>query len=289
MAGSVSQRPRWLRLARRMGRAVQRRTRAVTAAIGSLGPRRAMRFWAARRGLPLGRRGGRYLLSPAPAAPPLAARAASSDLDVFRNVFVERAYAGVGGDADDVRLVVDCGANVGYASAYFAVRYPRAELIAVEPDAANYEMLQVNTAPFGERVRALRAAVWSAPAALVIDEGVYGDGREWSRQVREARPGESDCFAAVSVETLLRDSGHERISILKVDIEGAEAVVFADGCQAWLPRVDSIAIELHSDTSFGDCHGVFHRAIAGEGFTVSQSGNLTICRRERAAQRSSRS
>jgi hypothetical protein len=82
----------------------------------------------------------------------------------------------------------------------------------------------------------------------------------------------------VDIATLLEGSGHQRISLLKVDVEVAEAVIFAEDFQSWLDKVDAIAIELHDDTTFGNGSEVFFAAIRGRNFHMSHSGELTICR-----------
>jgi FkbM family methyltransferase len=257
---------------------LRRLLRAFAMGWGTLGVRGALLFWCQRLGMPLERSGGHLTLRSRSSAHPLYARPGTTDAFVFRQIFLEREYACID-DLDNVHLVLDCGANVGYSAAYFLARHPRAKVVAVEPDEGNHAMLALNTAPYRDRVTVLRAAVWSHPANLVIDDGLFRDGGEWTRQVREARPGEADVLPAVTVGTLLRDSGHQRISILKVDIEGAEAVVFADGYEPWLSAVDTLVIELHADSAFGDCARVFHQAIAGHGFVVSRVGELTVCRR----------
>src|SRR4051812_39387542 len=78
---------------------------------------------------------------------PLRCRKGSSDRDVFRQIFVEREYACLD-DLSDVDLVLDCGANVGYSSAYFLDRFPTCHVIAVEPDPENYALLEENLAPY---------------------------------------------------------------------------------------------------------------------------------------------
>jgi len=42
-------------------------------------------------------------------------------------------------------VVLDLGANVGFASLFFADAYPDAKIIAVEPSASNFEQLQKKT------------------------------------------------------------------------------------------------------------------------------------------------
>jgi FkbM family methyltransferase len=215
---------------------------------------------------------------------PLRCRPETSDRDVFDQVFVEREYRGLD-DLEGVDLIVDCGANVGYSAAYLLSRFPAARLTAIEPDPESFEVLRLNLAPYGDRVRAVRSAVWSRPARLTLAESPFRDGRAWARQVRECRPDEGPGFAAVDVGGLLEESGRERISILKVDVEGAEGVIFGANYERWIDRVDTIAIEIHDDSIFGDCSGIFARAIAGRGFALSTHADITVCKRRRGGRR----
>jgi FkbM family methyltransferase len=209
-------------------------------------------------------------------------RAGSSDLDVFYQIFVDLEYSPLCGERN-VGLVIDCGANVGYSSTFFLSQFPSCRVIAVEPDSGNFGMLQQNLKPYEGRTELVRAGIWSETAPLKISKEQYCDGREWSFQVRPCEPNEEPDFLGVSIESLLNNSGFSRVSVLKIDIEGAEAVVF-QGNVDWLDRVDAIAIELHDDTVFGKASDVFHNAIRGRGFEISRSGELTICRRSHATK-----
>ena len=42
------------------------------------------------------------------------------------------------------RSILDLGANIGIASIDFALRYPQASILAIEPVAANFQLLQKN-------------------------------------------------------------------------------------------------------------------------------------------------
>lgn len=205
---------------------------------------------------------------------PLKCRPNTSDINVFDQIFVGREYRCLDTVAD-ASLIIDCGANVGYSSAYFLSRFKNAYVIAIEPDPQNFAILRENLRPYGNRSEAICSAVWSHPASLALSEESFGDGREWSRTVRVAREGERPMMTAIDIGTLLSQSGHERISILKIDIEGAESVVFASNFDSWIGRVDNLVIELHSD----ECRAIFMKAIEGEGFLLSQSDELTVCRR----------
>jgi FkbM family methyltransferase len=210
---------------------------------------------------------------------PLLARPSSTDLKVFAQTFVSEPYACLD-DIADVELIVDCGANVGFASAFLLSQFPKASLIALEPDPDNFALLERNLAPYGARATALQAGVWSHNTRLRIVEEPYRGGGAWARQVREVSPHEASGMEALDIPEILRRSGRDRISILKMDIEGSECVVFAaPNVDTWLSRVDCLAVELHDDTHFGRCTDIFSRAIADEGFALSRSRELTVARR----------
>ena len=215
-----------------------------------------------------------YVLYSQDARFPVLCRPNTSDLAVFDQIFVGREYRCLD-DVPDGGLIIDCGANVGYSSAYLLSRFKNAHIIAIEPDPSNYALLQKNLAPYADRAKAICSAIWSHPAALVLAKETSGNGQEWSRTVREVQEGESPMMTATDIGTLLANSGHDRISILKVDIEGAEKVVFAAGYEHWIDKVDNLVIELHSD----ECRSVFMAAIANRGFTLSECDELTVCKR----------
>ena len=206
-------------------------------------------------------------------------RGNSSDANVFEQVFIEEEY-GCLTEMTNVGLIIDAGANVGYASIFFLSRFPDCRIVAVEPDPKNFATLKRNLEPYADRVVLHNTGLWSHSAELVIDSTPYRDGREWTRQVRECEKGESGDMKAISVEDIIKAAGYDRVSLLKIDIEGAEAKVFAAGASdEWLGKIDTIAIELHDDSQFGKASDIFFSAIEGEKFSVSHNGELVICRR----------
>ena len=207
---------------------------------------------------------------------PLTARTFSSDVQVFHQIFATREYRCLDDvQQDKVELIVDCGANEGYSAAYFLSRFPNSEVIALEPDRDNYKVLKRNVAPYVGRSTTLNVAVWSACTTLQLDESTQGTGREWGRQFTASGVQGSSTVQALDIDSVLKDSGYERISLLKIDIEGAEAEVFAKNYESWLPKVDHIVIELHGP----ECEKIFHEAIRGQDFSISSCDELTVCKR----------
>jgi FkbM family methyltransferase len=198
----------------------------------------------------------------------------SSDMDVYRQIFVSEEYACVR-DALSSGFILDLGANVGYASAYFLSCFATATILAVEPDPANFELCRKNLAFYGDRVQVLLGAVWPRRSRLVLSRSTFGDGREWAAQVHEsACAGDLSTVEGWDVPTLMRLAGVEYIDLLKIDIERSELQLFDSGSSFWLRRVRNICIELHG----ADCETVFLHALEGFDYDLGISGELTICR-----------
>jgi FkbM family methyltransferase len=181
------------------------------------------------------------------------ARRDGSDRASFEHVFGGAYELDV---ASEPRLIVDLGANAGYASVFFALRYPSARVIAVEPVPENAKLARKNVSRLG-RVDVVEAAAWPRPARL----GLVDPGKGyWGMRVSEDASGE---IAAVTIPDLLDRAGADRIDILKIDIEGAEAQLFSENT-AWLGRVDMLVLELH-DRFVPGCRAALDGAIERSG------------------------
>jgi len=201
----------------------------------------------------------------------------SSDLDVFGQIFVQEEYATLR-SLNDIKLVLDLGANVGYASTYFLTCFPGARIMAVEPDDRNVAMSRLNLEPYGDRATLLHGAVWAESAKLSLSKGTFGDGREWATQVAQPTDGASGDVQGWDVGALIDMAGSAGVDLLKVDIERAELSVFGPSAQKWLHRVRNLSIELHGP----DCEETFFNALAGFDYELEHSGELTICKNLRA-------
>jgi FkbM family methyltransferase len=216
---------------------------------------------------------------------PLKARLrGSSDMTVFSQIFVDEEYACLG-DLKNVSLVFDLGANVGFSSVYFLSRFPEARLVVVEPDERNLAVCKDNLGAYGNRVVLLHGAAWSERTRLRLSRGTFGDGREWSTQVRTPADGNAGEIEAWDVGSLIDIAGGGQVDLLKVDIEKAELAVFGDTAKRWLPRIRNICIELHGP----DCQEVFFHALRDFDYDLAHSGELTVCRNLRLKRSSATS
>lgn len=146
---------------------------------------------------------------------PIWARYQSSDIDVLYQIFGEKEYSTLD-SLPDCKLIIDCGANVGYSSIYLLNKYPDAHVIAVEPDEGNFQVCQKNLEPYSDRVTLVNSAIWSHETELVISN--YGKGREWSTQVKECQENQQPDIIATDIQSLLKKHGSKSIDLLKIDI-----------------------------------------------------------------------
>ncbi len=121
--------------------------------------------------------------------------------------------------------VLDIGANLGYYAALFSHCVgPDGEVIAFEPEPANFGFLQRTLAANGfAQTQAVNAAVAEAPGEtpLFLCEDNKGDHRIYNALPNQA----AISVPVVSVDTFLGDG--VSVDFIKMDVQGAEGRVLA--------------------------------------------------------------
>jgi FkbM family methyltransferase len=209
-------------------------------------------------------------------AHPVKLRIGTTDVSTFRQVLVGKQYEF--DQPETANFIIDAGANIGLSALFFANRYPEAKIVAIEPEDSNYEMLCLNAKPY-PGIKPVRAALWKENEDLFLfDKGhgnhgfqISGSGNDDGSRVGSV-PG-------LTVDSILREAGEEKIDILKVDIEGAEREVFATPAE-WIGRVGTVMVELHDEIKPG-CNDAFNHATRH--FSSAVMNGETIMRRAIAA------
>lgn len=218
---------------------------------------------------------------------------------IYREVFVEESYVTDGFPAAEPDVIVDVGANIGLASIFFARRHPGAFVIAAEPAPEPYAALRQNLARYVPSGVARNVAVAErngtrrfgyypdAPA----ESGFYADRAreiELARQVL-VRNGVPERDAArlaqarhrlehlecptVTLSTLIREEGVDRVDLLKIDVERGELDVLAGIAEADWGRIGHLVLEVH-DVAGRLAHVVSLLRDRGFHVEVRQEGRL---------------
>ena len=115
------------------------------------------------------------------------------------------------------RSIIDLGANIGIASIDFALRYPQASIIAIEPVAANFQLLQKNISRF-QNIRALNVAVGKHDERAAL----RGAGQSFRTQPVSAssKAKRREETIVRDLNALLKENEITEVDLIKIDVEG---------------------------------------------------------------------
>jgi FkbM family methyltransferase len=180
----------------------------------------------------------------------------ASDLDVVREVLLERCY-----DfpyerfCPRVATIVDLGANVGVAAAFFAARFPAADILCVEPVEESVEVLRLNAGRARTPWRVEQAVAashvgvcdlyvsgWWATATTIPEIAERRTRLEHRAEHLLALPPRQ--AQAMTIDELMRRHSIRDVDLLKIDVEGAERDLL-QGPGAWLEATQAIVLDIH--------------------------------------------
>jgi FkbM family methyltransferase len=242
----------------RMGRSVADAWRAVKLRLSSTGV--GARF----------RRQGLQTLHLRALGEPIAVRPATSDFSVVRQIYELGEYEPARAwTLPPGSTYWDLGGNIGLATLYFDSVFPGLRILAVEPDHENRQVLEQNCRHLIEsgRMTVREAFVAAADGAAGIDRG----DEAWGFKKIDAAPGAA-AIPCLSVRTLLSQTGHEQIDLLKCDIEGSEIELFKN-CAPWIGRVRHLIVETHDPYSVHALYDDLRRAGWDFDITYDSQGN----------------
>jgi len=203
---------------------------------------------------------------------PLYIRAIRADMQSFINTFISP-YLEKQPYMNEVRTVIDAGANIGYTAILFANWWPGCKIISIEPDVENYEFTIKNTALY-RNITVLNNALWNKRATLKIEAG-----QEDGFVVRELKGnGEvlpENITMGIPVDDILLEHKLQQIDFLKMNIEGGEKEIFEGDFHTWLPKVNHLLVELHDGKNPGSSKAVFS-ATSQYAFAVAETAPYGI-------------
>ncbi|WP_223212131.1 FkbM family methyltransferase [Thiolapillus brandeum] len=165
---------------------------------------------------------------------------------------------------------MDAGAHIGMSAVFFASKYPKARVIAIEPEPTNYQVLHRNAQEY-TNISTIQAGLWSRKAHLCIEDSNVDT---WSFRVVEDPSGKG--IPAIGIQDVMSEYGVEQIDVLKMDIEGAEVEVL-NNASPWFDGVKNLFIELHDRFRPG-CTAALRGVLEGRKYDESESGESVVIR-----------
>jgi FkbM family methyltransferase len=201
------------------------------------------------------------------------------DLGTYQQIFIDKEYNFVANSLP--KVIIDAGANIGLASIYFANKFPEAKIIAIEPEARNFELLEKNISKH-LNIIPLQAALWGGEEQInLLDTGLGTNAymtvqSDSSDTIKTPKHEFKSIINTVTIEKIFEDYNIDRVDILKIDIEGSEKEVF-NNSKNWIQKVDAIIIELHERMKDGCCRAFYNNTIGFDN-EWSQGENIYLTR-----------
>lgn len=213
-----------------------------------------------------------FVINTTPFANKIYLRKSQSDPYIFEQIFSEQQYTFPHPAEQDVKWIIDAGANIGLAAVFFSGKFPNAQIISIEPNKENFELLKKNTANY-KNVHCVHAALWHQKEKLDISN------KEEKSAGYMMKPNSSETgefIESVTVNQIMEDFKMDEVSILKIDIEGSEKEVFQYNSSPWLAKSKCVIAELHDWLKPGTSQ-VFFQQMSNFDWVTYIKGENIIC------------
>lgn len=168
--------------------------------------------------------------------------------------------------------ILDVGAHIGMATIYFKTLYPKAKILAFEPNPSTAKLLRLNVEANNLKgVTVIEAAVWKeeGEVALYVDT-TSASPWTWGDSLVENLWGSKIPPTPIKVKSVRLSSYLDQpVDLLKLDIEGVEEDVVRE-CLGKLSVVKNLILEYHG-TPKTNPHNRFEeivRILDGAGFKL---------------------
>lgn len=148
----------------------------------------------------------------------------ASHFDYFRDAVAKLKKLVDAVEGDEVRTIVDVGANLGHFAALALARWPNAKVFAFEPAPAMARQIEE---AMGSRVTLVREALCDTDGVIrdfFINDHSHATNSLLKESVERFNPDARNlAVRTATLDGFCARYGLERIDVLKVDIQGAES------------------------------------------------------------------
>lgn len=174
---------------------------------------------------------------------------------------------------NEPKIIIDAGANVGYTSVYFHHYLQFSKIYAIEPSIENANIYAENISYLQDssHIHFYQKALSHKAGMKYSINRDFRDCKDWSITTKSDQGGNVD---GISINEIVNDHALKYISILKIDIEGAERFIFnVENDLSFLKITQIIAIEIHDEFNVRES---IYEILKNHNFTLFESGELTI-------------
>jgi FkbM family methyltransferase len=202
-----------------------------------------------------------------------------SDYLVFNQIFKDHEYKGIlkalilNEAFNKLPVIIDAGANVGYTTLYLSYFLNSCKIYGIEPSITNYNVYKFNIQFLKkpDNVKIYNRALSDKEDASFVIENDFRDKKDWAVTTKEDDLGN---VKGITIQQIIDENALHYISLLKIDIEGAERFIFKiKNDLSFLKITHIIAIEIHDEFNVRD---IIYSILKENNFFIIESGELTI-------------
>jgi len=147
---------------------------------------------------------------------------------------------------DEVKVIVDIGANIGASCLYFSQNYPNADIIAFEPASEPYNLLTKNVEPYSN-IRIYNFGLYSTNKTAILHKGNVDSVTSSIGNCTDCCSGGTEQVTLKEIIAVFKEIGISNIDILKIDTEGCEIQLLKSLQNSLLSDVKVLYLEYHSE------------------------------------------
>jgi FkbM family methyltransferase len=164
----------------------------------------------------------------------------NTDIAALIEIYAEEEYRW--DELSSPEYIIDLGANYGDTSLYFAIKYPQAKIIAVEPSPDSFARLQKHASQF-TNIQPVHGALADIDGQIELH---LMPGSSLGHSIRKRSEGADVVeVPAITLKTIFDKYDIKKECLVKFDIEGGEEALFNQIKN--FPQVNSLIGEVHYD------------------------------------------
>ena len=148
---------------------------------------------------------------------------------------------------ENIKTVIDIGANIGAFSIYIANRYPKSHLYSYEPSTSTFKILTQNIKlnKLEAKISPFKFAVYKNNTIIKL----YNPGPSGLRSIHHTRnETKSESVKTVTLEKIFSSNKISKCDLLKIDCEGAEYEILKNTPANIFKKIKRVVLEFHEMT-----------------------------------------
>ncbi|TAF46998.1 MAG: FkbM family methyltransferase [Sphingobacteriales bacterium] len=203
----------------------------------------------------------------------------TSDYRVFNQVYIDEEYKPLLEIIKQLNFnkplkIIDAGSNIGLFSHWISQNVEIDRVVSIEADTENFHFQKIYYSAKYKTI--LKLALWGYSNKKLTLGSSFRGGEHWAKSIVQGDKEKGNEVNSITLNDIYKQYfENEEIDILKIDVEGAEANIFAEtnSYDVILKKTKILALEIHDEFK---CRENIYNLLTNNGFTILDIGETTF-------------